>query len=83
MAKANKKSTGKKEALTDDQIEALLKKGWESLNKAFDDLIEGCKTQQLDIVVDALELTKKIAQIYERAHMAQFYASRGLRKNDK
>jgi hypothetical protein len=84
MAKANQKSNPKKEAaLTDDEIEALLKKGWKSLHKAFDDLIEGCKVQNLDLVVDALTLTKKIAQIYERAHMASFYASKGVKSNDK
>lgn len=81
MAKANQKATPKKE-LSDDEIEALLKKGWKTLNKAFDDLIRGCESQQMDLVVDALKLTKKIAKIYENAHLAQFYSSRGA-KNDE
>lgn len=80
MAKANKKST-KKEALSEDQIEALLKKGWNSLHKAFDDLIKGCETQQLDLVVDCLKLADKLTTIYEKAHMTAFYASKGARNS--
>jgi hypothetical protein len=70
----------KKEPMTDEQLEVLLKKGWSSLQKAFDDLIRGCEVQDLDLVVDSLKLTKKIAEVYERAHMASFYASKGQRK---
>ena len=78
-----KENKDKKEPMTDEQLEALLKKGWSSLQKAFDDLIRGCETQDLDLVVDSLKLTKKIAEVYERAHMAAFYASKGQRKGNR
>ncbi|MFO8022253.1 MAG: hypothetical protein R6U65_07290 [Perlabentimonas sp.] len=80
MAKANQKATPKK-SFTDEEIEELLKKGWKSLNNAFDELIKGCEMQQMDLVVEALTLTKKIAKIYENAHLAQFYSSRGATEN--
>jgi len=81
MAKANAKAN--KKEMSDEEIEKLLQNGWTALNQAFDELIKGCKSQNMDLVVDALELTKKIAGVYERAYMANFYTSRGLKKNDK
>jgi hypothetical protein len=83
MSKADQKSRPKKAELTEEQIEQLLKKGWAALQKAFDDIIDGCEMQKLDLVVDALKLTKKIAIIYEKAHMASFYATKGLASKEK
>lgn len=72
-----------KKNLSEDEIEALLKKGWSTLQTAFDDLIKGCSDQGMDLVVESLTLTKKIASIYERAHMSSFYASKGLKQTKK
>lgn len=67
-----KKSTEKK--YTEEDIEQLITKGWESLDKAFQELIEGCKIQHMTLVVEALELTRNIAQLYKKAQLAQIQA---------
>ncbi len=72
MAKANQKEKKKLNISQKKEIIKMLNKGYKSLDRALDEIIKASEAQNLDILIDTLELAKKIANVYRVAHIAQF-----------